>query len=182
MVAVKIRPFEDSDGAAVTSLIVGIQRGEFAIAITPADQPDLASIPDFYQTGAGNFWVAVVDDEVVGTLGLRDMGDGDVALRKMFVASKYRGEPHRVARRLLNAALAWAEEKKSRNIFLGTTSRFLAAHRFYEKNGFELVTRETLPPTFPLMAVDTRFYRRALAPAVSTREMKPAFQNLTAEE
>ena len=163
MAEVTIRPFENGDAAGVTNLIVGIQRGEYGIAITADDQPDLASIPHFYQTGAGNFWVAVVDDEVVGTLGLRDMGDGDVALRKMFVAPKFRGEPHRVAHRLLSAALDWAAEQNSRNIFLGTTSRFLAAHRFYEKNGFELVARETLPETFPLMAVDTRFYRRSLS-------------------
>ena len=119
-----IRPFENGDAAGVTNLIVGIQRGEFEISITADDQPDLSSIPQFYQAGAGNFWVAVVDGEVIGTLGLRDLGDGDVALRKMFVASKYRGEPHRVAQRLLSAALAWAAEKNSRNIFLGTTSRF----------------------------------------------------------
>lgn len=162
MAEVNIRPFENRDAAAVTELIVGIQRGEFKIAITAGDQPDLSSIPDFYQTGAGNFWVAVVDDEVVGTLGLRDIGDGDLALRKMFVASKYRGEPYRVAQRLLGAARAWAAEQNSRNIYLGTTSRFLAAHRFYEKNGFELVARETLPEAFPLMAVDTRFYRLRL--------------------
>lgn len=162
MAEVNIRPFENGDAAGVTNLIVGIQRGEYEIAITADDQPDLSSISQFYQTGAGNFWVAVVDDEVVGTLGLRDIGDGDVALRKMFVASKYRGEPHRVAQRLLDAALAWTAEKNSRNIYLGTTSRFLAAHRFYEKNGFELVAPETLPETFPLMAVDTRFYRLRL--------------------
>ena len=157
-----IRPFESRDAAGVANLIVGIQRGEYEIAITAADQPDLSSIPDFYQTGAGNFWVAVADDEIVGTLGLRDIGDGDVALRKMFVAPDFRGAPHRVAQHLLSTALTWATANGTRNIFLGTTSRFLAAHRFYEKNGFELVPRESLPQTFPVMAVDTRFYRRAL--------------------
>jgi len=170
MATVTIRPFENGDAAGVTNLIVGIQRGEYEIAITADDQPDLSSIPNFYQTGAGNFWVAIAEDEVVGTLGLRDIGEGDVALRKMFVAAKFRGEPHRVAQRLLDAALAWAAEKNSRAIYLGTTSRFLAAHRFYEKNGFELVSPEVLPETFPLMAVDTRFYRRRLgfaAPSAS---------------
>ena len=165
MAEVNVRPFEDGDAAGVIDLIVGIQRGEYEIAITADDQPDLSSIPRFYQTGAGNFWVAVVDGEVVGTLGLRDIGEGDVALRKMFVAAQFRGEPHRVAQRLLSAALAWAADQNTRNIFLGTTSRFLAAHRFYEKNGFELVPRETLPETFPVMAVDTRFYRRPLGEA-----------------
>jgi hypothetical protein len=117
MTDVNIRFFEHGDTAGVTNLIVGIQRGEFGIAITADDQPDLSSIPHFYQTGAGNFWVAVVDDEVVGTLGLRDMGNGGVALRKMFVAAKVRGEPHRVAQRLLSAAIAWAVEKTRKTFF-----------------------------------------------------------------
>jgi N-acetylglutamate synthase-like GNAT family acetyltransferase len=162
MSEVKIRPFESDDAAGVMNLIVGIQRGEYEIDITPDDQPDLSSIAQFYQSAAGNFWVAAAGGEVVGTLGLRDLGNGDLALRKMFVATKYRGEPHRVAQRLLTTALAWAAKKNCRNIFLGTTSRFLAAHRFYEKNGFEQVPPEALPETFPFMAVDTRFYRRAV--------------------
>jgi GNAT superfamily N-acetyltransferase len=162
MAEVTIRPFASGDAAAVMDLIVGIQRGEYQIAITANDQPDLASIPQFYQAGAGNFWVAIADGDVAGTLGLRDIGAGDIALRKMFVAPAFRGEPHRVAQRLLDAALLWTAGKNSRTIFLGTTSRFLAAHRFYEKNGFELIARDTLPATFPVMDVDTRFYRRTV--------------------
>ncbi|MEE4944850.1 hypothetical protein V2K24_05085 [Pseudomonas alliivorans] len=40
----------------------------------------------------------------------------------------------------------------------GTTDKFLAAHRFYEKHGFSEVARGNLPESFPLMAVDSRFY------------------------
>jgi N-acetylglutamate synthase-like GNAT family acetyltransferase len=43
-------------------------------------------------------------------------------------------------------------------IFLGTTDRFLAAHRFYEKAGFVRVDPAQLPPSFPRMVVDSRFY------------------------
>jgi hypothetical protein len=46
--------------------------------------------------------------------------------------------------------------------FLGTTPRFLAAHRFYEKNGFSEVEPGDLPSTFPIMAVDKKFYRRRI--------------------
>ena len=47
-------------------------------------------------------------------------------------------------------------------IYLGTTEKFLAAHRFYEKNGFAEVRRDELPSAFPVMAVDSKFYRRVL--------------------
>jgi GNAT superfamily N-acetyltransferase len=59
---------------------------------------------------------------------------------------------------LLEALRDWARARGVREIFLGTTALFLAAHRFYEKNGFELVERADLPEAFPVMAVDTRFY------------------------
>ena len=43
-------------------------------------------------------------------------------------------------------------------VLLGTTEKFVAAQRFYEKNGFAEIEREELPVTFPLMAVDVKFY------------------------
>ncbi|KPB55416.1 Acetyltransferase [Pseudomonas coronafaciens pv. oryzae] len=44
------------------------------------------------------------------------------------------------------------------DIFLGTTDKFLAAHRFYEKHGFREIAKEALPASFPLIAVDSKFY------------------------
>jgi hypothetical protein len=49
-----------------------------------------------------------------------------------------------------------------KEIYLGTTEKFLAAHRFYERNGFQQIAPSELPLKFPKMALDTRFYRRAL--------------------
>jgi hypothetical protein len=60
------------------------------------------------------------------------------------------------------------------DIFLGTTAKFLAAHRFYEKNGFHEIGRDELPAAFPVMTVDTKFYRRSLAPiAEKTKQESP---------
>ena len=46
-----------------------------------------------------------------------------------------------------------------REILLGTTEKFIAAYKFYEKNGFIEVAKASLPPEFPVMAVDVKFYR-----------------------
>jgi N-acetylglutamate synthase-like GNAT family acetyltransferase len=160
--AISIRSFVPADEAAVIDLIVPIQRAEFGIDITADDQPDLSDIPAFYQTGQGDFWVAEADGHIVGTIALKDIG-GDVgALRKMFVAADWRGREHGVAAGLLDRLIADARARGVRTILLGTTEAFAAAHRFYEKNGFVLVGEDALPPAFPRMAVDTRFYRLAL--------------------
>lgn len=154
-----IRPFRPEDAAAVCDLIVAIQQQEFRIPITLDAQPDLGDIQGFYQRDRGNFWVAAESDGIVGTIGLLDIGSGAGALRKMFVAADYRGREHRTAQRLLEALLAWGEERGLARIYLGTTARFLAAHRFYEKSGFREIDRSALPSAFPVMAVDSRFYR-----------------------
>jgi N-acetylglutamate synthase-like GNAT family acetyltransferase len=145
--------------AGVGALIVPIQREEFGVEITYEGQPDLMDIPSFYQKGAGQFWVALDQDEVVGSIGLLDIGAGEAALRKMFVAATHRGGAHGVAAQLLGTLLNHARNNGLKTIYLGTTEKFLAAHRFYEKSGFELIEPNSLPATFPRMAVDKRFYR-----------------------
>ena len=143
-------------------MILPIQQSEFGISITLEDQPDLRDVPGFYQRGSGNFWVALSDAQVVGTISLLDIGGAHGALRKMFVRPEYRGPDHQVARRLLEALIGWCQEKKIRKVFLGTTAKFIAAHRFYEKWGFEEIPKADLPAAFPVMSVDTKFYVRII--------------------
>jgi len=159
MAEIEIRTFAPDDADGVISVILPIQREEFGIDITADTQPDLRVIPDFYQSGKGQFWVAVRDRAVVGTLGLKDIGNNQAALRKMFVAAEVRGREHGVAARLLEALFAHAGKVGVTDIFLGTTDKFVAAHRFYEKNGFSEIASKDLPREFPRMAVDSKFYR-----------------------
>ena len=123
------------------------------------NQPDLCNINDFYKKGKGNFWVAVFNEKVVGTISLRDIGNDQVALRKMFVNKEFRGAGYQIALKLLNTLLKWARLKRIKEIYLGTTSTLLAAHRFYEKNGFCEIAAASLPNAFPIMKVDTKFYK-----------------------
>lgn len=162
MPMIRVVPFSPEHAGGVVSIILPIQQAEFDIPITLDAQPDLKDIPGFYQTGDGNFWVALADGKVVGTVALLDIGNHQAALRKMFVAATYRGAEHGVARQLLGTLVAWCRARGVREIYLGTTAKFLAAHRFYEKNGFREIAREALPESFPVMAVDTKFYHLAL--------------------
>lgn len=158
-----IESFTPSHSQGVADLIVPIQRDEYSIAITYEDQPDLCDIPGFYQTGSGGFWVAEDGGSLVGSIGLKDIGEDAVALRKMFVAPSHRGGAKGVAKALLDRVFAHAKDQGVTDIYLGTTAQFLAAHRFYEKHGFSPIDASTLPAAFPRMAVDTRFYHLVLA-------------------
>ncbi|MGN7232224.1 GNAT family N-acetyltransferase [Priestia megaterium] len=153
-----IQPYAGKYQQQVVDLILHIQQQEYQIPITEKDQPDLFEIESFYQLGNGNFWVAVCNERVVGSVALIDIGSRQVALRKMFVAKSYRGANFQTAHRLLHTAIAWAKQREVERIYLGTTLQYRAAHRFYEKNGFQHIEKEKLPENFPVMNVDKKFY------------------------
>jgi GNAT superfamily N-acetyltransferase len=146
---IEIRSFSPVYEKQVIDLIVVIQRNEFNIPITADDQPDLKNIPEYYQSGNGNFWVALHNDKVVGTVSLLDIGCNLVALRKMFVNRDYRGREIGTAQKLLEISLNWAITKGIRKIYLGTTPQFLAAHGFTKKTVLKKSRKGTYPKPFP---------------------------------
>ncbi|GEN50746.1 N-acetyltransferase [Alkalibacterium pelagium] len=154
-----IREYKESDQDQVVELILSIQQQEYGVALTAEDQPDLFKVKRVYQTGHGNFWVALYEDKVVGTISLLDIGKGNAALRKMFVAEGFRGATFNTAKLLLDAAKQWASEQEVDAIYLGTTPLFLAAHRFYAKHGFERINQTDLPEGFPVLEVDKLFFK-----------------------
>ncbi|MBA3921982.1 MAG: GNAT family N-acetyltransferase [Nostocaceae cyanobacterium] len=159
---IKITEYKYLYQDAVIALILPIQQEEFGLPILLSDQPDLLKIPTVYQQGNGNFWVALDEDLVIGTIGAIDIGCQQLVIRKMYVEINYRGKEKGTANQLLATLLSWAKEKNIREIYLGTTELFKAAHRFYEKNSFVRIKKSELPANFPVMQVDTRFYRLSL--------------------
>lgn len=158
-----ISPYHPQYQQQIVDLILPIQREEFGSSITLDDQPDLLNIPTVYQQGNGNFWVALDADQVIGTIAAIDIGHHQLALRKMFVAAPYRGKAIGVGRQLLETLCNWAIEHNIREIYLGTIEAFKAAHRFYEKHGFQRINESELPATFPKMKGDKLFYQLILS-------------------
>jgi N-acetylglutamate synthase-like GNAT family acetyltransferase len=159
---IAIEIYSDIYQVQVQDLILKIQQSEFQIDIDLLRQPDLQQIKSFYQTGLGNFWVAINNNKVIGTISLLDIGNKQVALRKMFVDINFRGKAHKVGQRLLGKALEYSKKNGVEDIFLGTTAKFTAAQKFYEKNGFIEIAKELLPIQFPVMIVDVKFYHLKL--------------------
>ncbi|MBL4660314.1 MAG: GNAT family N-acetyltransferase [Alcanivoracaceae bacterium] len=159
-----ITPFSKQYEQQVIDLIVGIQSGEFAVEINADDQPDLKNIKQYYQWGNGNFWIALDGEEVLGTISLCDIGNKQVALRKMFVKQGFRGQPLNIGQNLLDTALNWSKDKLLEQVFLGTVANYHAAHKFYEKNNFIKIDQSKLPTAFNVMEVDKLFYYFNLTP------------------
>ncbi|MBC7827798.1 MAG: GNAT family N-acetyltransferase [Chitinophagaceae bacterium] len=142
----------------VIDLILPIQQEEFNIPVDLSMQPDLKDIPAIYQKGKGNFWLAIENNSLVGTIGLIDIGKNEGALKKMFVHPDYRGSKYGTGQLLLQTLLKWSENKQIQVIYLGTRKEFVAAQKFYEKNNFKETSRSSLPDNFPVMETDNKFY------------------------
>ena len=162
MAEILYRSYTPADEDAVLAHILAIQRDEFGVEVTAEDQPDLREVRAVYQSGTGGFWVAEREGRIVGTIGLIGFGDGQGALRKMFVAAEARGREAGVGAKLLSVLVDYAKAQGFTAITLGTVEKLHAARRFYQKNGFAAVLQEELPTGFPRMPVDTHFYRLVL--------------------
>jgi putative acetyltransferase len=154
-----IRPYQDKDQKSVIDLILTIQQKEFNVPIDLERQPDLLIIPAYYQIKKGNFWVAIVDEKVVGSIALIDCGEGVGCIRKMFVNKDFRGKTLNIAQNLLNLLMESARDNEFKGLYLGTIARLEAAIRFYERNGWSLIPKANLPSSFPIMPVDTHFFQ-----------------------
>jgi GNAT superfamily N-acetyltransferase len=89
------------------------------------------------------FWLARLDGELAGCVGLRglprpeELEQEDVKcaeIKRMYVREGFRGRG--LAQRLLEAAENFAREEGYARIYLDTTTEMVAAARLYERNGF----------------------------------------------
>jgi len=55
-----------------------------------------------------------------------------------------------------------AAQQGCRTMLLGTMTQFVAAQKFYLKNGFESISKDELPEDFHPNPVDSLFYRKGL--------------------
>lgn len=160
---IQIVPYTKQYDDEIANLILSTQQNEFGINITLADQPDLQDIDNFYRRGNGNFWCALSPEgKLIGTIALIDIGNNMGAIRKMFVNQEWRGKDKNVALALLHTLEAWSQQHGITKLYLGTVEQLKAAQRFYAREGFSLIEADTLPTSFPRMAVDTIFYHKTL--------------------
>lgn len=154
----QIAPVGNAYAQQIVDLIIPIQQIEFGVPITLADQPDLLDIENCYQATGGNFWAALQEDKVVGTIALIAIGDRKGAIRKMFVNKDFRGKEFGIAQQLLDELIAYSKKNGIDDLYLGTVNILKAAIRFYERNGFIALSKQNLPVTFPVMSADNVFY------------------------
>jgi N-acetylglutamate synthase-like GNAT family acetyltransferase len=149
----KIRLYKKSDKAEIDKMIDSIST-EFEL---PISNPNKANV-----TLLDKYWISLYNNEIVGTIGILKIEGKFSILKKMFVKREYRGKEYKTASLLLNKVFDWCNSQNIDTIYLGTMSQFKAAHKFYEKNGFERISINKLPSSFVTNPIDDIFYKKRI--------------------
>jgi GNAT superfamily N-acetyltransferase len=134
-VTVRLRPGRDADAAGFIELIAACWV-EYPGCVMDLDGevPELRALATYYAQQGGALWAAEANGVVVGVVGTRPLGAGAWEICKMYVARTQRGTG--LAKALLDAAESHARNNGATTMKLWSDTRFVRAHRFYEKHSY----------------------------------------------
>jgi putative acetyltransferase len=97
---------------------------------------DLDRVASYFTAKGGQTWSAVLDERIVGTLAVApaEVGDKVWEVTKVYVDPNIRRRS--VATTLMAVAEAFVVERGGDQMILWTDTRFIGAHRFYERKGY----------------------------------------------
>jgi ribosomal protein S18 acetylase RimI-like enzyme len=107
-------------------------------------EAELAGLPGAYAPPAGGLWIARVDGEAAGVVGLWPLQGGACEMKRLWLREGYRGLG--LGRRLAAAALAGARAGGQRQMVLETLDFMTAAQALYAELGFRAVPPEPGTP------------------------------------
>ena len=130
----KIRRFQPSDSKEVIDLITSVMRTEFPDdqKVFPVD--DLKEITHHYGNKGEQFFVAVEDDKIVGTVGVKREDERSALLRRIFVKPEFRGRG--IGSGLVMQAISFCRENGYELIVFKSTSRMQRAIQLCQRSGF----------------------------------------------
>ncbi|MCK1655891.1 GNAT family N-acetyltransferase [Bradyrhizobium sp. 149] len=145
---IEIRAFASSDAAAVRELFIRLNRllapahmaEAFERYIVHSLAEEIDRIADYYASRNGGFWVAVVDDEIVGMFGLEASGAQAMELRRMYVAPGLRRRG--IARKMLAFAEDECRRRNRRRLQLSTSELQKEALALYRNAGYRSIREE----------------------------------------
>ena len=129
--SVKLRRATNADSEGVIALIARVfTEYEGCVLDVDKEEPELRTPGESFT----RFWVLERGGEILGCGGLMDHGDGVVELKKLYLHPSVRGRGH--AREIAGRVEEYARSVGAEVLELWTDTRFLAAHRFYERRGY----------------------------------------------
>ena len=123
---------EDSD------MILGILRDVFAeydgCVLELSEVPELLKPAAWIAEVGGRYWIAELDDQIVGMVALVPSDPSLGELRKLYTVAGGRGIG--LGRRLIELVEGEARARGMQRVHLWTDTRFVTAHSVYERCGY----------------------------------------------
>lgn len=85
-------------------------------------------------------WIAVIDNQVVGSIAYIDKGDNIAEIKRVYVYAEHRGTG--ISQQFMELLIDELEEKGYEKVVLETWSKFNRGINFYIKNKFQLVEQD----------------------------------------
>ena len=153
----QIEPYCGQYDNQIRALILGIQNNEANIDLSLEEQPDLLDIHRYHQKNGGEFWIALSDGAVIGTIGLMLRENHCAVMKKFFVDQRFRSR--KIGLTLYNKLLAHAAAAGVRHIILDTPGCAHRSHQFYETAGFYKINPIDLPVPYAYPDRNSVLYR-----------------------
>jgi len=96
---------------------------------------DLSDIESHYLSCGGNFWVAQIDAQIVGIIGIKHLGDKAGYIKRFKVHPDHQKKG--IGTKLLMTLIAWAQNNYFINIMCTSGKAEKVAHKLYRKFGFK---------------------------------------------
>lgn len=132
---VYVREGRDDDEAGLIALLGGVF-AEYPGCVLDVDgeMPELRAIATTFARAGGRFWVAELGGRIAGSIGFTPTPSGAIELRKLYVdrSARRRG----LGGRLCDRVEAEARARGAKRVELWSDTRFLDAHRQYERRGY----------------------------------------------
>ncbi|MBP2098776.1 GNAT family N-acetyltransferase [Enterococcus rivorum] len=133
-----IREIQEKDNQVIQMIIQqSLKSFDLAIPGTAYFDPQLANLAGYYQQlPNGNYWVVEENGQILGGCGIGpfDEEKGICELQKIYLTPESQGKG--VAKKLMNKALAYAEEHYD-FCYLETMKRMEKANKLYQSFGFQ---------------------------------------------
>ncbi|MFH0839460.1 MAG: GNAT family N-acetyltransferase [Candidatus Omnitrophota bacterium] len=131
----QVRKFDTKDSADVKNLIVSILTKEYPFDKSVYENSDISSINDTYGGRRDVFFVIESDDDIIGTVGVKEDSEDTALLRRLFIKPSCRRKGY--GSLLLSRALNHCRKNHFKQVVFRATGRMAQAINLLKKNGFK---------------------------------------------
>lgn len=129
-----IRKIEQKDSQGVKDLVLSILTSEYPFDKKAFSDSDLNNILQTYSGAREIFLVLEIDNNVIGTIGVKEESKNSALIRRFFVASEFRGKGH--GKKLMEEAIKFCRSKDYTHVIFQGTDRMVQAIELCKKVGF----------------------------------------------